>query len=166
MEEVRARVQASEGRRAALGPWERGEEAERLAIAATTEVERLTEQYQQQRANEANLLLAAALPVAGISFGEGGVPLLNGLPLEDASGAERIGLAVAVALAVDPQLKVCLVDEANDMDLDSLAELDMLAHEHGFQIWAARLGLEGAGEVVVEEGVATSGAAAQAAAAT
>jgi len=44
----------------------------------------------------------------------------------------------------------------NDIDLDGLEELDRLAKAHGMQVWAARIGLEGPGEIVVEDGEARS----------
>lgn len=104
------------------------------------------------------LLVTAGPPIEGLTFNDDGEPMLNGRPLAQASGAERIRVAVEVALIANPDLAVCLVDEANDMDLDSLAALDELAKERGFQILACRIGLEGPGDVVVEDGVAKGGA--------
>ena len=103
------------------------------------------------------MIAAAGIPVPGLTFDpETAEPQLNGFPLALASGGERIRMAVAVALAVDPELRVCLVDEANDLDLEALEELDRLATEHGFQVFACRIGLEGAGEIVVDDGEAVT----------
>lgn len=51
-------------------------------------------------------------------------------------------------------MRVCLLDEANNLDLPSMERLDELAKKHRFQIWAVRIGIEGPGEVVVEDGEA------------
>lgn len=139
---------------AALEPWKAADRARAEAEEATKRVEAITAEMNGLDAQEKELLASAGLPVDGLSFTADGSPLLNGRPLEVASGAERIRLAVAVALAAHPALRICLVDEANDIDLDGLAELDRLAQEHGFQVWAARLGIEGPGEIVVEDGKA------------
>lgn len=159
MEAVKARISQLEQARAALAPWERYEEAQRMVAEAAAKVAELGAAMEDTEAQEAHMLAAAGISIPGLSFSAEGLPLLNGHSLEVASGAERIRLAVEVALAAKPQLRIVLVDEANDLDLDSLAELDTLARDKGLQVWVARIGLEGAGEVVVADGVARDNAA-------
>ena len=154
MAAVTARIAAAEATLAGLEPWRRWDEAQASLEEANAKVVELTEAHVRLKAEEQALVAAAGIPVPGLSFGEGGEPLLNGFPLEVASGADRIQLAVEVAVAANPELRVALVDEANDLDEQSLAELDRLARVHAFQVWACRLGLEGSGEVVVHDGEA------------
>jgi DNA repair exonuclease SbcCD ATPase subunit len=151
---VEARIGQAEAVTRSLEPWREYERAQAEAAEAAEEARALTRQLEKLRAQEASMLAGAGIPVEGLTFGDDGAPLLNGLPLEVASGAERVELAVAVAIADDPALRVCLVDEANDMDLEMLAALEAKAREHGFQVWVCRIGLEGAGEIVVEDGEA------------
>ncbi len=141
---------------ARLEPWKRWDTAAKELADATELVEEATLQLKDVKADEAKLIAEAGIPVEGLSFDENAQPLLNGRPLVVASGAERISLSVAVAQAVDPELKVCLVDEANDLDLEALEALDQAAKDSGFQVWACRLGLEGEGEIIVENGYAKS----------
>ena len=135
-------------------PWERHAKATTEAVEVDKTEKEITATLKGLRDREAQLLNEAGIPVDGIGFDDQGLPQLNGRSLEVASGRERIEVAVAVALAADPEIRVCLVDEANDLDLDALKALDKLAKRHGFQIWVVRIGLEGAGEIVVEDGVA------------
>lgn len=154
IEAVRAHIADAQAIDEQIRPWEEYDRAqERLQEARARERE-LTEAIQRVDEEKTRLLAEAAIPVTGLSFAEDGTPLLNGRPFEEASGAERIRLAVEVAMAANPKLRICLLDEANDLDLDSLAALDALAKEHGFQVWAVRIGLEGPGEIVVEDGEA------------
>lgn len=152
--EVRARIAGAEEVRRALAPWERWDAAQEELAGLVEDEEKLTAQLGALKRREADLLDKAGIPVEGLSFSDSGEPLLNGHPLALASGRERIEVAVAVALAANPDLRVCLLDEANDMDLEALERLDALAREHGFQVWAVRIGLEGPGEVVVDDGEA------------
>lgn len=154
MEQVKARIGEADQVNAALEPWKAWDRAQDEASAAGQQVDALTSYLDDLEQRERALISGAGIPVDGLTFDAAGAPILNGRPLEVASGAERIRLAVAVALAANPDLRVCLVDEANDIDLEGLQELDRLAREHGFQVWAARLGLEGPGEIVVEDGEA------------
>lgn len=152
---VQEQLDQADSVNASLEPWKEWERAQASLKEATKSVDGLTEQIGQAKAEEIRLIAAAGIPVPGLTFDpETAEPQLNGFPLALASGGERIRMAVAVALAVDPELRVCLVDEANDLDLEALEELDRLAKEHGFQVFACRIGLEGAGEIVVDDGEA------------
>lgn len=162
---VQERLEQADAVNATLEPWKEFERAQEQLKAATTAADALTDQLGQLKSEELKLIAAAGIPVPGLTFdAETCEPLLNGFPLELASGGERIRLAVAVAIAVDPELRVCLVDEANDLDLEALQELDRLAQQHGFQVFACRIGLEGAGEIIVENGEARTAEPAEAAA--
>lgn len=149
----RARLRQAQEIDAALRPWVAYESALADVELARNMERELTEELDRVIGEERELIASAALPVDGLSFTDEG-PLLNGRPLSVASGAERIRLAVAVALAANPELRIALVDEANDVDLEGLQALDALAQEHGFQVWACRIGLEGPGEIVVDDGEA------------
>lgn len=155
IEGVRARINEADRVQTALEPWKAYDRAHQEMEEATAAVDALTAEMDAVEAQERELIASAGIPVDGLSFAEDGAPLLHDRPLEVASGAERAKLAVAVAMAARPELRICLLDEeANGLDLDGLKELDRLAKEHGFQVWCARIGLEGAGEVVVEDGEA------------
>lgn len=155
IEAVDARIREADRIQSALEPWKAYDRAREEVEESTQAIDALTAELDQFDAREAELIRSAGIPVTGLTFSEDGAPQLNGRPLSVASGAEKATLAVEVALANHPDLRICLLDEeANHLDLEGLQELDRLAREHGFQIWAARIGLEGAGEVVVEDGEA------------
>jgi energy-coupling factor transporter ATP-binding protein EcfA2 len=152
---VQEQLEQADAVNAQLEPWKEYERAQAQLKVATAAADALTDQLGKLKSDELRLIAAAGIPVPGLTFEpETCAPMLNGFPLELASGGERIRLAVAVAIAVDPELRVCLVDEANDLDLEALEELDRLAQAHGFQVFACRIGLEGDGEILVEDGEA------------
>ncbi len=152
---VTARISEADEIAEQLEPWKTWDKARADAKAAAKKVKELNTQIKEMKDQERELLDGAGIPIDNLSFDEEtGEPLLHGHPLSVASGRERIDVAVSVALAADPELKICLLDEANDLDVESLAALNARAAKHGFQIWAVRIGLEGAGEIVVEDGVA------------
>lgn len=154
MDEIQDRIAEADHVRASLKPWEDYEAAQqRLEEASQTEDE-LTLELNKIRVRKERLLQEAGIPIEGLSFGEDGEALLNGHPLSVASGREKIEMAVQVAIAANPDLRVCLIDEGNDVDLDGLKRLDELAKAHKFQIWMARIDLEAPGEIVVLDGIA------------
>lgn len=140
-----------------LEPWKAWDKAQTDAREAATQAQALTDQINALKDKERGLLDGAGIPIKNLSFEEEtGEPLLNGHPLSVASGRERIDVAVNVAMAANPDLKICLLDEANDLDLPSMEALDKRANERGFQIWLTRISDDAGCEIVVEDGVATS----------
>ncbi len=135
-----------------LEPWKRWERAAEELKAAEDEIGDLEAEMETIEADKRALIANADIPVEGLSFNEKAEPLLNGKVLAVASGAERIRMSVAVAIAADPELRVCLVDEANDLGLKAMKALDDEAKKHDFQIFGGRLGLEGPGEIIVSDG--------------
>jgi len=103
---------------------------------------------------KAKILAEAEFPVPGLGFDETG-PTLNGLPLEQASTAEKLRLSVAIGFAMQPRLKVLLVREGSALDSEGMRLLAELAAQHGGQCWVERVSEDGAGcSVVLEDGEA------------
>lgn len=141
---------------AALEPWKMWDRAEREADQHQEQIEALTLVIDGCDSAERRELHEAEIPVSDLTFDAEGAALINGKPFELSSGAEKINMAVEVAFAAKPDLRIALLDEANDLDLEALAALDALAKEKQFQVWAVRIGIEGKGEVHIEDGVAQS----------
>lgn len=79
----------------------------------------------------------AKLP-AGLSFGEGAV-LLNGAPFVDAGTAEKIVASLEVGMALNPSLRVLLVDEGSELDVEHLALVAQIAEKNNFQVWICKV---------------------------
>lgn len=156
MDDIQEEIAAAGNEAQALRPWTRWEEAQAELEEVQCTIDSLTEEIQKNDAAQTRLLANSGIPVKGLSFTVEGEPLLNDNALEVASGRERIDMAVNVAMAADPDLKICLLDEANDLDEDALKLLNDRAIENDFQIWIARISKEGGGEIIVEDGVAES----------
>lgn len=123
---------------------------ERLAAAESVSAKHteLIESVDKQRAD---LLERAELPVAGLTFDEDGVEF-NGVPFVQASAAERLKVSVAMAMALNPELRVICIRDASLLDDDSKRALMALAEEHDYQIWYEVVGDGGEVGVVIEDG--------------
>jgi DNA repair exonuclease SbcCD ATPase subunit len=124
--------------------------AEKEAAALTAEIDQIDE-------DKRKALAEAHLPVPGLSFTECGV-ILNGLPFEQASQAEQLQVSVAMAIALNPDLKVMLIRDGSLLDKASLALLAEMAEAAGAQVWIEMVGKDGAG-IVIEDGQIETGAA-------
>lgn len=130
--------------------------AQRKRLAADVENLRgdhtaLTEEIERYDAEKAAILAAAELPVPGLGINENAVTL-NGVPLEQASGAERWRVAVALAIAGRPQLRDVWIKDGALLDDDSLAALGQLAQQTGYRFWIERVGNRDPGAVIIHDG--------------
>jgi hypothetical protein len=91
------------------------------------------------------------MPVDGLAFDENHV-LFNGIPIEQLGGAEQIRVSTAVAMALNPKLKVIRIMHGEELDDDNLAILAMIAEQNGYQIWMARVDASGKVGIVMEDG--------------
>jgi AAA domain len=100
---------------------------------------------------KAKAIADAKMPIDGLSFTDG-VVLFNGLPLDQASGAQQLRVSAAIGAALNPKLRVMLARDASRLDSKSLALLAQFAEEKDFQIWCERVDESGAVGVVIEDG--------------
>lgn len=118
---------------------------------AKAEADALTDQLDGIDRQKAEALAAAKFPVPGLSFGEEGVTF-NDLPLPQASGAEQLRVSVAMAMALNPKLRVLRIADGSLLDSTSLALLSELAKEHDYQLWIEAVDESGQVGVVIEDG--------------
>lgn len=88
--------------------------------------------------DKAAALSAAAMPIAGLGFGEDGVTL-NGLPLKQASGSEQLRVGLAIAMALNPKLRVIRITDGSLLDADALKLVAEMAEAQDFQCWIERV---------------------------
>ena len=129
---------------------------EKQALDLKLEAQALTDRLDARKAQKAEMLAAARLPVPDLGLADGLVTL-HGLPLEQASDAEQLRASCAVAMAANPKLRVLRVKEGSLLDAAGLALLGALAEERGYQVWVERVADPGAGVgVVLEDGEVAS----------
>jgi len=155
MTEVKERIYKAESHNQGLAPWREYDRLMAEAEEAKTQRDKFDKEIADLRDQEKALLQEAGIDIPGLSFTDDGQPLLNGLPLSEASGREKWEFVVEVAERAGGQLGVCLLDEASGVDDEGMESLAAVAAERGFQVFLTRLSPVGPGEVVTcEDGVA------------
>lgn len=141
VDEVNSRVRLRQQREAAVAEYDR----------QTEEWATLTGRMQQLDAWRAEKLAAANMPVPGLGFDEEGVTF-NGVPLSQASGAERLRVSTGIAMALNPEVRVIRIADGSLMDADSMAMIAEMARERDFQLWVERVGTADGVGVIIEDG--------------
>lgn len=111
------------------------------------------------RAEIQKLLADAQFPVDAMSYDAAQKTLMIGeVPFGQASQAEKLRAAAAVAMAGNPKIRVLFGREGSLLDEDSRAQLAALAEAAGFQLWLEVVDSnpEGGG-IWIQEGQASQG---------
>jgi hypothetical protein len=86
---------------------------------------------------KAKKLAGAVMPVVGLTILPDGLGY-NGLPLEQECDSKRLKICVAIAMAMNPKLKVLRID-GNGLDKDSLVAIGELVTGKDYQVWIEKV---------------------------
>lgn len=122
------------------------------AEALEEDAEDLTVAIDARKAEKANAIANAKMPVEGLTFGEDKTVLYNGVPLAQASTAVQIRVSLAIAMAANPKLRVIRIKEGSFLDEDNLALIAKMATEADYQVWLEKVDSTGKVGVYIEDG--------------
>ncbi len=111
-----------------------------------------TKSIDDRNAAKAKSIAEADLPVEGIEFGDDGLLYYDGHPLETASQAQKLSIAIAIAAAMQPRLRFITTKNAALLDDDSWAALVNLAEERDLLIIAETVNSQRPTAVLIEDG--------------
>ena len=93
----------------------------------------------------------AKFPVDGLGFDDNGVTY-NGVPFSQAGSAVRLRTSVAMAMAMNPELRVIMIRDGSLLDSKNMAIIEEMAKEHDFDIWIEKVNESGKIGIVIEDG--------------
>jgi hypothetical protein len=136
---------------------QRSELAKRIADALAR-THSMTDIIQQVATEKEAALASASWPIPGLSFAADGGLQYNGIPFAQASTAERYEVAIAIAFARNPKLKLVYLEHGSLLDSKTFQRVcDFVAANNGqviFEIVGDAKG--GVPSVVFEDGIASN----------
>lgn len=141
VEETNAAIRANNSAR------ERSERVKSLRA----EYDRLTAEIGELDRAKAAALANADLPVPGLGFDDGSVTF-HGVPFSQASSAEQIRVSLAMAMALNPKLRVIRILDGSLLDAENLALVAEAADANDYQVWVERVADSTESAVVIEDG--------------
>ena len=100
---------------------------------------------------KATALANAEFPVPGLGFDESGVTY-QGIPFTQASSAEQIRVSLAMAMALNPKLRVIRIEDGSLLDADNLALIAEMASANDYQVWIERVADASGLGIIIEDG--------------
>lgn len=79
-------------------------------------------------------LKACKFPIEGLAFNEEGVTY-KGIPFGQCSAAERLRVSLAMAMAMNPKLKVLRVMDGSLLDSEHMKIIQDMCNELDYQVW-------------------------------
>lgn len=115
------------------------------------ESDELTNKLEKIKEYKGELLKSAPFPVEGLGFSADGVTY-KGLPFEQASKAEQIQISMAIAIAMNPKLRVVRIDDGSLLDKSHMEIIERMAAENDFQVWIEIVDTSGQVGIYIEDG--------------
>lgn len=127
------------------------EKAEEDARHYSEQYETLTVDLDAVRQKKTDLLQSANLPLPGLTVDDG-VLKYNGFPWDNMSGSDRLKVATAIVRKLNPQCGFVLLDQLEQMDIQTLQEFGAWLEQEGLQAIATRVSTGGECSIIIEDG--------------
>lgn len=149
---LQARIDGAEQVNAQAREYAEYQRLQQRVAGVKASADDLTEQLAQIDQRKRDGLAAAKFPGGlPLGFDETGV-LLNGLPFKQASGAEQLRASLAMAIALNPALRVIRIADGSLLDSEGLALVGEMAAENDCQVWIEVVS-DGDGDgIMIEDG--------------
>lgn len=110
-----------------------------------------TAQIEAIDAEKDKMLKSAQFPINGLGFDDDGVTF-GSIPFKQCSSAEQLKVSVAMAMALNPNLRVIRITDGSLLDSDNMALIKAMAKDKDFQIWIEQVSDSGKVGVYIEDG--------------
>lgn len=149
--DLRQRIEKAKSDNQQLDAVEKRDAHASNADLLEAQAKKLTGAIEKRNTAKEAAVAAAKIPVDGISFGDGEV-LLQELPFDQASDAEQLRASIAIAMAMNPELKIIRIRDGSLMDSNSMKILSDMVDEKDYQAWIERADESGKVGFVMEDG--------------
>lgn len=150
---IRERIDNAESINAAVRQLQERDRVAGALADAEKRYEDLTAEIARLDQERADGLAQAEFPVDGLGFDDSGVTY-QGVPFAQASAAEQLRVSVAIAMALNPTVRVIRIADGSLLDSENVALIGEMAADRGYQVWLETVrdaGADGPG-IVIEDG--------------
>jgi DNA repair exonuclease SbcCD ATPase subunit len=118
---------------------------------ALSKANELTQMLEVLESQKQSMMKEAKFPIEGLSFGEDGV-LYNGVPFKQCSAAERLKVSMAMAMALNPKLRVIRILDGSLLDSTNMNLIQEMVKEKDYQVWIEVVDESGKVGITIEGG--------------
>lgn len=111
-----------------------------------------SDQLEKLTLQKTTLIANAKMPIEGLTL-QGECVIFKGIPLAQCSSAEQLKISTAIAMALNPKIRVIRIKDGALLDMQNLDWIKNLADTEDYQIWIERVGNEPMSIVMVDGSV-------------
>jgi len=115
------------------------------------EYKKCTEEIEKLDTKKTQLIASTKMPIEGLSIDAGKV-MYKGFEFSELSSAEKLRVSMAMAMAMNPDLKVILAKDASLLDESNMKQIEEMAKEKDYQVWLEIVDSTGKIGFYIEEG--------------
>jgi DNA repair exonuclease SbcCD ATPase subunit len=130
----------------------RWSEEHRQLTALESRYAALTEELSRIAEDRNKRTREAKFPVDGLGFDDAGNVTFEGHPFSQVSSSKQIRVSLAIACALNPNLRVMLIRDGSLLDADSLKLVREFAEQHNAQVFLECVGHREDATVIIEDG--------------
>lgn len=149
--DIMARIDSAEKHNGYVGQLESYEAQSAKCEDLHKQTNDLTEKLESLRQQKADAIKNADYPLEGLGISDDGITF-NGTPFSQLSGAEKLKVSVAMAIAMQSRLKVIRITDGSLLDSKSMKIIEDMAKENGMQVFVERVDETGKIGIVIEDG--------------
>jgi ABC-type histidine transport system ATPase subunit len=120
------------------------QEAQKIYDDFTKEITRIMEDKEDS-------LAKAKMPIKGLGISDTGVTY-NDIPFGQLSSSEQLKVSLAIAMALNPKLKVIRITDGSLLDKENMEIIKKMAEEKDYQVWVEKVSDEGEIGFYIEDG--------------
>ena len=111
----------------------------------------LTDELNSITKQKEALITTAKLPIDGLSIDSDGVTFKE-IPFSQLSSAEQLKVSLAIAMAMNPKLRVMRIMDGSLLDSDNMEVIKQMATAEDYQVWIERVEDSGQVGILIEDG--------------
>lgn len=96
-------------------------------------------------------LKMAKMPIEGLAWTETAI-IYHDIPFDQLSSAEQLKISMAMAMVVNPKLRLILIRDGSLLDADNLKIIQEMAKDLDFQVWVESVSDDKKVGIVIEDG--------------
>lgn len=104
---------------------------------------------------KSNALSTAKMPITGLGIDDDGITFKD-KPFSQIGSANQLKVSLAIAMAINPQLRVIRVTDGSLLDEDNLEIIRKMAKDNDYQVWVECVETDGKVGFTLENGELTA----------
>lgn len=148
---IREEIEKAESINEEIREVEKYIQIEKYKIEKESESKKLTKDITDLDKNKLKLLKQKEMPIKGLTIDEVEVSYKN-IPFNQLSSSEQLKVSMAMAMAMNPKLRVIRITDGSLLDDDNMKVIEEMASKFDYQIWLERVAIDKFADIVLVDG--------------